>query len=240
MIYLGGIITFSFGVIQKRMINSHNISLKQANEMKKLNEELETDLQIMKEADEELKAANENFMEVVSSISTAVWKADIAPDGTYNNVYISPVADELMALTPGSINNDWDKFFGFIKPEYHAIANNAIQRAIKIPGKIVHCEFEVTKENGQIAWHHVKGKCFGKEDYFRLIGTTADITEIKKTSDELRKHKEHLEELVEERTSVLEIQKTDLQAMNNVFVGREFRIKELRDTVKELKARLGE
>ena len=40
MIYLGAIITFSFGIVQKRMINSHKISLIQANELKKLNDEL--------------------------------------------------------------------------------------------------------------------------------------------------------------------------------------------------------
>jgi len=240
MIFLGCIITFSFGIVQKRMINSHKISLMQANELKKLNKELETDLQIMKESEEELKGANENFMEVVSSISTAVWKADIAQDGTFHNVYISSVADELLALTPGSINNDWDKFISYAKSEYLSIVHAATIRAIKNPGKIVQFELEMTKANGQSAWHFIKGKCVKKEGYLRVIGTSADITEIKKTNNELRKHREHLEELVKERTSVLEIQKTDLLAMNKVFVGREFRIKELRDKVKVLERKLGE
>ncbi|MBW2616938.1 MAG: hypothetical protein JRD02_12290, partial [Deltaproteobacteria bacterium] len=43
-----------------------------------------------------------------------------------------------------------------------------------------------------------------------------------------------LEELVKERTAELEEKNAELERMNDLFVGREFRIKELRDRVKEL------
>jgi PAS domain S-box-containing protein len=61
-----------------------------------------------------------------------------------------------------------------------------------------------------------------------------DITERKQTERELEKHREHLEELVKERTAELEERNAELERMNDVFVGREFRIKELRERVKEL------
>ncbi len=44
----------------------------------------------------------------------------------------------------------------------------------------------------------------------------------------------HLETLVKEPTNKLEEKVTELERMNDLFVGREFRIKELRDRVKEL------
>jgi len=68
----------------------------------------------------------------------------------------------------------------------------------------------------------------GKLEIFR------DITERKEIYDELEKHREHLEELVKERTAELEERNAELERMNSAFVGREFRIKELRDRVKEL------
>jgi len=75
----------------------------------------------------------------------------------------------------------------------------------------------------------------GKLEIFR------DITEREHAKDELEKHREHLEELVEKRTAELEgkaaelVEKNaELERMNDVFVGREFRIKELRDRIKEL------
>ena len=61
-----------------------------------------------------------------------------------------------------------------------------------------------------------------------------EIEERKRAEDELNKYKEQLEELVKQRTGELEERNAELERMNDAFVGREFRIKELRDRVKEL------
>jgi len=61
-----------------------------------------------------------------------------------------------------------------------------------------------------------------------------DIRDRKRIEEELEEHRSHLEELVKERTAELEEKNAELEHMNNVFVGREVRIKELRDRVKEL------
>ena len=44
--------------------------------------------------------------------------------------------------------------------------------------------------------------------------------------------------LVKERTAELEEKNAELERMNDVFTGREFRIKELRDRVKELELKI--
>jgi len=44
----------------------------------------------------------------------------------------------------------------------------------------------------------------------------------------------HLETITKEQTNKLEEKVTELERINDLFVGREFRIKELRDRVKEL------
>lgn len=63
----------------------------------------------------------------------------------------------------------------------------------------------------------------------------AEILERKKIEEELVKHKKNLEELVKERTSELNENVIELERLNNLFAGREFRIKELRDEIEELK-----
>lgn len=53
--------------------------------------------------------------------------------------------------------------------------------------------------------------------------------------NELREHKEHLEELVKKRTEELNEKNKRLENFHELFIWREFRIKELRDEIKKLK-----
>jgi len=74
-----------------------------------------------------------------------------------------------------------------------------------------------------------------------ILSVARDISKRFKAEEELSKYREHLEEIVKERTAELERankdlaeKNADLERMHQLFVGREFRIKELRDKVKEL------
>ena len=67
-----------------------------------------------------------------------------------------------------------------------------------------------------------------------VIGNIMDITESKNMETELAEYRSKLEELVKVRTETLEKKNAELEHFNELFVDREFRIKELRDRVKEL------
>jgi len=71
-----------------------------------------------------------------------------------------------------------------------------------------------------------------------IVVSSRDITDNKLAEEELKKHREHLEDLVKLRTEELEEKNKELERFNNLFIGREFRIKELRDKVKILEERL--
>ena len=71
----------------------------------------------------------------------------------------------------------------------------------------------------------------------KLVGTRAvfvDLTKHKHAEEELKKHKENLEELVDERTKELEEKYAELERINKLFVGRELRMVELKEKIKEL------
>jgi hypothetical protein len=72
-------------------------------------------------------------------------------------------------------------------------------------------------------------------EIFEIFGTTVDVTEYKQKEIELELHRNHLEKLVQERTEILEKQNKDLRHYHELFIGREFRIKELKDEIKKLK-----
>ncbi len=90
--------------------------------------------------------------------------------------------------------------------------------------KLNDCWLEVSAEPIMNA----KGKLTG------AVHIINDITSRRKVEDELKNHRENLEKLVKDRTSELEEKNKELERMNNIFVEREFRIKELRDKIKEL------
>ncbi|MEW6187021.1 MAG: PocR ligand-binding domain-containing protein [Thermodesulfobacteriota bacterium] len=63
-----------------------------------------------------------------------------------------------------------------------------------------------------------------------------DITERKQGEEELKKHRDRLEELVKERTAELETKIKEIDRMNKIFVGRELRMIELKERIKALEA----
>ncbi len=74
--------------------------------------------------------------------------------------------------------------------------------------------------------------------YIATFAFITDITDRKIYEEKLNKYRDHLEELVQERTSDLEAKNRELERYNKLFIGREFRIKELRDKVKYLEEQL--
>ncbi|MDP8220522.1 MAG: PAS domain S-box protein [Candidatus Stygibacter frigidus] len=77
-----------------------------------------------------------------------------------------------------------------------------------------------------------------EKDWKRLYAAIVDITERKKVENELRIHRDHLAELVEEKTAEIQKKYNELNHQFSVMVNREFRIKELRDEIKDLKEKL--
>lgn len=68
----------------------------------------------------------------------------------------------------------------------------------------------------------------------KCIHIATDITQQKQDEAELRKHRDHLEELVNERTAELESKNAELERMNRLFVGRELRMVELKEEIRRL------
>ncbi len=67
-----------------------------------------------------------------------------------------------------------------------------------------------------------------------MLMTLHDLTHERKIQEELSKYRAHLEELVKVRTGELESKNAELQKMNKLFVGRELRMVELKEKIKEL------
>lgn len=185
--------------------------------------------------EEKLKESEQKFRDMANLLPQIVYEIDI-----YGNLtFVNQLAFE---------------YFGYSQEEF--------EKGINVLQTLIPEDIDKAKENIQ---KRIEGKNVGSPEYTALRkdgstfpvliysnlvtkggkpvglrGIIVDITERKQAEEELQKHREHLEELVKERTKKLEDQNKELERYNNLFVNREFRIKELRDRVKELGKKISE
>lgn len=187
--------------------------------------------------EEALAESEERFRLIAENIKEVFWI--VSPD--YQKLeYVSPTYDEIWGYDRENLYQhprDWlnavvvedrNRFIEYLKK---------IKKAL--PLKIIFPEFRIVRPDHTQRWISSRGfPVFNTQgELYRVVGISEDITEQKRAEEELEKHRSRLENLVKRRTTELENKNAQLERMNKLFVGREIRIKELRDRVKELEQR---
>ncbi|HKK09664.1 MAG TPA: transporter substrate-binding domain-containing protein [Bacteroidales bacterium] len=144
-----------------------------------------------KQAEKALKTSLKEIEHITSNVPNIIWKAEIDEEGSFTNTFISDVADEFLALPSGTINNNWNTYFNYVKPKHLPGIQNTLKDGFKIPGKTSSIEYEVVKANGEHAWFLSTGKVYS-EDKMMVYGYTVDITERKKSERELKELNKNL------------------------------------------------
>lgn len=187
------------------------------------------DITERKKSEKDLIENEEKFRTLITSMNDLVFVFDENKRFTY---YHAPNSESLI-LEPDDF---LDKTISEVMP---ASINELFDKAFSVVKKGKAHRFEYFLEiQGEIEWYSMQLSPMYKDDKFSgAIAVARNITENKKTEEDLKKHRVKLEELVKERT--VELQKTlqEVQRMNELFVGREFRIKELKDEIEFLKTK---
>ena len=93
-------------------------------------------------------------------------------------------------------------------------------------------DLKIVTRSGEVRYVHAFN--IPLSDQNLMISTVQDVTKRKLAEEELKKHKGNLEELVDKRTKELEDKNRLLERINKAFVGRELKMKELKEKIKEL------
>lgn len=215
----------------KKTINAVNIPLFEQNTMVST----VMDITALRMAEEAARNKSRELSEIIEALPDAVVYAD----------------NERRIML---VNKAFTKIFGYSRDEVYGKKTEMIYVSkkefleqgkrrynLEAPSNDEIYEIRYKKKNGEVFWSQSLGTPVRDThgNLIGLLGLVRDITRQKETEKELSLYREQLEEKIKERTREIEEKNEQLERMNKLFVGREFRIKELRDEIKELKRQLG-
>lgn len=106
-------------------------------------------------------------------------------------------------------------------------------------GTVTKIDLSWTKEGKPLCWFvRVVPEFDADGNVESALTIWNDITERKQTEEEIRRLNEELEQRVKDRTAELKEKNTELERLNRIFVGRELRMIELKERIRELEQAL--
>ncbi len=230
-----------------------------ANATKKISKGTNYSLRVQKKGRDEIGVLYDSFNNMMDQIHLREQERDKATDSLQrseelNSSITQSAADAIISINSDGIILAWnyaaEKIFGYsssemvnkdlavIMPAQYRTDHRAGIKRLKNGGKakLFGRKIELIalrKDGTEFPVELSLSRWEAKNEKYSM-GIIRDITERKQAEKELAKHREHLEDLVKDRTAELEEKNAELKHFNKLFVGREFRIKELRNKVKEL------
>ncbi|MGD9364618.1 MAG: response regulator [Desulfobacteraceae bacterium] len=189
----------------------HRITL--ARKLEELNKNLETRIRekaaALEQAHEDLKVSERKYRSIYENATEGVFQ--ITSEGRLldaNPSFAKILGYESSRELVATITNAAHQLY--FRPQ----DRDEFIQTLEQKGEIVGFETQFKKKGGDVIWAMICAKTIRDENseilYFQ--GFTIDITERKQAEAELRKHRDHLEELVKERTYELEVANKGLEA----------------------------
>ncbi|WP_126456643.1 MASE3 domain-containing protein [Sulfuriflexus mobilis] len=152
------------------------------------------------QAEQALKTSEERFQLAVRGSSDGIWDWDIKT----GEVFYSERFKELLGFTGDDFSGHISSFKQRIHPDDEVYVTAALNAHLerRMP---FHAEFRIRLKQGDYRWCLMRGQAIWDEsgEARRMAGSLTDITRRKQDEVELDRHRKHLSELVEERTSQL-------------------------------------
>ena len=183
------------------------------------------DITERKRAEELLKASTERLRLALQAALMGTWEWDIMD----NHVVWSTETQNIFGVGADGFGETYQAYLGFVAPEIREEVDDRVKTFLNSAhaSGVIQYEHEIIRGDGKTGWVEVRGTLFlNKQNQpDRMTGICADITERKRAEAELERHREHLEELVAERTAELRqamtqlVQSEKLAALSHLVAG---------------------
>jgi PAS domain S-box-containing protein len=142
-----------------------------------------------KRSEEALRQANARLDLAVRSSNIAIWELDM-PDGHIDNAHLSLInLWEMLGYDARTMPTDFPSAFAlYFHPDDGERAGRELQELMAGDGHEWNNEFRVRSKDGSTRWHLSRGTVVrdGERKPARFLGTTADITDLKRAEEALR------------------------------------------------------
>lgn len=144
------------------------------------------DITEQKQAEEALRQREQQFRQVVASISDHIYMTEVTAAGQKVNLYLSPHVEILSGYPLTKFINDWS-FWPTVVIHPDDRARAAEQAARLTSGQNSQLEYRLVRANGEIIWVRDSGRTEYDSAQQRILiyGVVSDITERKRTEVEL-------------------------------------------------------
>jgi len=158
---------------------------------------------------------NQKFIQRVSeSIPNILYVYDITASKL---IYINKQINELLGYVPEDMLNKEGGFFrDYIHPDDYKVLTEKYKEFNGSPeSQVLESEYRIKNSGGEWRWLRSYDVIFSRNDKgqaVRILGTALDITEKRNLEEQIKRYSQHLEEVVERRTSELRLTNEKLQA----------------------------
>jgi PAS domain S-box-containing protein len=136
----------------------------------------------------------EELQQLMASVSDCLWRAEIAPDGTFTHRYISPALERIAGVSPERLLGSPQLWFDRLHPDDRAALVAQFERIKSGATDRIDTEYRIALEDGSLRWvrDSVRAARLG-DGRIVLNGVISDITERKHAEEELRARQEMLD-----------------------------------------------
>jgi len=176
--------------------------------------ELEQRLKALEKEAREQRAINELLFLALETTNATIWYWDIKTD----ELTTDPRFIDVLGYKPGELRQPLEGFKRFHRPEEWEEIRSLMDAHLRGETPFYTHENRLMTKSGEWKWILNRGRVVrwdedGRPELF--IATVSDITERKQAEEELERHREHLEDLVRERTADLVMVNKQLKALLN-------------------------
>jgi PAS domain S-box-containing protein len=179
-------------------------------ELESKNKELEADIQQRKQIEHALRASEDRYRRLVESTNVVPWEAN---PSEWRFTYVGPQAETLLGY-PLHIWYSEGFLTSYLHQDDRHLAYNLFTEQ-QDKDKVIEFECRMLGADGKVVWVMLVATAIPDESGERhLQGYLIDISARKATEIELNHYRNHLEELVEQRTKALAAANKELEAFS--------------------------